>query len=458
MLLGVGEHLRGGAGESGVRLSAVLGSSREAARTCRWPPGPACRARRFATAKSRAKVARCHRAQEGHERHDGAGELVGPVDRAGNGRCGQHHRQNDDGPHQRAQRGERHVRAHQQGDSPGTGQIRPALARGPADEKRRVAHVERRAPDGRPRRHLLEALEAETIESGLASLPPAQERRRGENRASRVRQYQVAALVLALGQNLHALQNLDDFRPVENGHEHADGLAAIEARLDGNRNHHPRPAGQILHFRKIRRIFRRAAPIEASRDRPPRAAPSQGRQRRSDDRSSRAGHPKLLIEIEVSFRVVEELQNSSVGIPGYGVVLNQAELRPPPHTLLPVQQQALEFLVRLRGESFQVEADALLEGSAGNAVGDQTGHRERQQRQRDRYRRQLPLDTQPHFVLLTRDDGSVRLKPDRTYSAIRKQLRSSGQPDDVHRVVHFLQRRHIRDGARHASKTTVERL
>ena len=55
-----------------------------------------------------------------------------------------------------------------------------------------------------------------------------------------------------------------------------------------------------------------------------------------------------------------------------------------------IEQQALDFLVALNRERLEVEADALFERAARDPIRKHADHSDRQQRERDGHKRQLP--------------------------------------------------------------------
>ena len=70
-------------------------------------------------------------------------------------------------------------------------------------------------------------------------------------------------------------------------------------------------------------------------------AAAQLRTRRGDHRAGRVRHPDFLIEIEIALGFAEELLDAAVGVAGDGVVLKEAELRPPAQRLVAIEQQPL---------------------------------------------------------------------------------------------------------------------
>ena len=193
-----------------------------------------------------------------------------------------------------------------------------------------------------------------------------------------------------------------DLRPVENGHEHADRLGPIEARLQRKREGHADAAGQVLHHRRTDPRFAAARGLQkfAVAD----FAAPQRRQRGRDDRAGGVCHPQLLSHVGVALGFLKELLNAAVGIARYGIIADEAELRPHCEILMLIQQQPLELLVALHRQGLQIHADALFERAARNLIREDADDGNWQQRQRDRHERQLPpnVEFQRHIPPVTR--------------------------------------------------------
>jgi hypothetical protein len=172
------------------------------------------------------------------------------------------------------------------------------------------------------------------------------------------------------------LQRVDHRWPVDDFHEHTDDARLIEAGAERHRNRHADAVGELLLLGHPDPCFAAAGGLEPW----PVAnlTPTQRRNRGGDHLTGGVGDPELL-QLEIALRVLQELQNPPVGIGGQRVVLDEPQLRPSAQAHLAIEEQQLETFFGLDSQAFEVEPDALVEGTAGDAIGGHAGQGHRYQ-------------------------------------------------------------------------------